>query len=51
MDETTFTRGDERIVVQHENSRVVSAQKFRDDELVATTTDPAVIKAWMANPN
>lgn len=50
--ETTFTKQNERVVVKHdEEGRVISAQRFRDDELIATTTDIAVIKGWMANPN
>ena len=50
--ETTFTKQNERVVVQHdEDGCLISAQRFRDDQLIATTTDIAVIKSWMANPN
>jgi hypothetical protein len=40
------------IVVQHDDDGTVpSAQRFRCDQLMATTTDFAVTKEWMANPN
>lgn len=50
--ETTFNRGDERIVVQTDDAgSVISAQRFRNDLLIDSTTSPVIVKGWMANPN